>query len=135
MSGHTKWALIKNRRAQALWCHACGSQFDNPAVHPPEPGDPYIDPATYLCPTCGNAKLQPATNRVNWDLLVEPALAALKAQNEAIDRLFASLIERSMKEHSDEVFYPSKSGQPWDALVEGQKVIAMLEEWKEQQFG
>ncbi len=45
-------------------------------------------------------------------------LAACRAQHEAIDRLFAALIELGKD------FYPSRSGQPWDAMVAGNAAIA-----------
>lgn len=47
-------------------------------------------------------------------------LDALKAQHEAIDRLFAQLIER------DNDFRPSKSGQPWEAGRKGNALIQKL---------
>ena len=47
-------------------------------------------------------------------------LDALKAQHEAIDRLFAQLIER------DADFRPSKSGQPWEAARKGNAVTQKL---------
>lgn len=42
---------------------------------------------------------------------------ALVAQHDAIDRLFAMLAEAKLD------FFPSRSGQPWDALVEGNAAI------------
>lgn len=55
--------------------------------------------------------------------LVPQMLKALKAQHEAIDRLFAMLIAKTM--HSEHPFYPSESGQPWEAIQAGK---AMLDE-------
>ncbi len=49
------------------------------------------------------------------------ALEALKAQHQAIDRLFAELIKR------DPNFFPSKSGQPWEACKKGNAVIKRME--------
>ena len=49
------------------------------------------------------------------------ALDALKAQHQAIDRLFAELIKR------DPNFFPSKSGQPWEACKKGNAVIKRME--------
>jgi len=46
---------------------------------------------------------------------------ALKAQHQAIDLLFAMLILR------DKTFFPSKSGQPWEAIIEGNKALAKAE--------
>jgi hypothetical protein len=48
-------------------------------------------------------------------------LAACKAQHEAIDMLFAMLIS------VDKTFFPSKSGPPWDALVQANAAIAKAE--------
>jgi phosphoketolase len=48
-------------------------------------------------------------------------LAACKAQHEAIDILFAMLIARSP---AGGTFYPSKSGQPWEAMKAGHAAIA-----------
>ncbi len=47
-------------------------------------------------------------------------LDACKAQYEAIDRLFAMLIDaKGMKSP----FFPSKCGQPWEALCQGNAAI------------
>ena len=48
-------------------------------------------------------------------------LEACKAQHQAIDRLFAELIKR------DPDFFPSKSGQPWEAVVQAKAVIDKAE--------
>lgn len=53
-------------------------------------------------------------------------LAACKAQHEAIDRLFALLIERAAEGKATD-FYPSKSGQPWEACLQGNAAIAKAE--------
>ena len=44
-------------------------------------------------------------------------LSACRAQHDAIDRLFARLVL------AEPGFFPSQSGQPWAALVEGNKAI------------
>jgi len=64
------------------------------------------------CETKGNAGLVKAAPKM---------YGALKAQHQAIDILFAMLIER------DKTFFPSKSGQPWEAIVEGNKALAEVE--------
>lgn len=46
---------------------------------------------------------------------------AVNAQHEAIDRLFALLIS------IDDKFLPSKSGQPWEAIKQGQQALAGAE--------
>lgn len=48
-------------------------------------------------------------------------LAACKAQHEAIDLLFAKLTQL------DPNFFPSKSGQPWEAVQLGNAAIKMAE--------
>jgi len=48
-------------------------------------------------------------------------LEACKAQHDAIDRLFAELIRR------DPDFFPSKSGQPWEAIQKGNAAVAEAE--------
>lgn len=45
-------------------------------------------------------------------------LSACEAQHQAIDILFALLIEL------DRQFFPSKSGTPWEAIVQGNAAIA-----------
>src|SRR4051812_42418119 len=50
-------------------------------------------------------------------------LAACQAQHEAIDRLFAKLIVLTRDHTPDDVFFPSKSGQPWDAIQLGVAAI------------
>lgn len=52
---------------------------------------------------------------------VQDLLAACKAQHEAIDTLFAVLIGRDAK------FFPSRSGQPWEALVMGNAAVEKAE--------
>lgn len=46
---------------------------------------------------------------------------ACKAQHNAIDMLFALLLSK------DPNFFPSKSGQPWEALIKGNKAIKKAE--------
>lgn len=53
--------------------------------------------------------------------LVPQLVAALRGQHEAIDRLFATLIAKTM--HAEHPFYPSESGQPWEALLAGKAAI------------
>ena len=48
-------------------------------------------------------------------------LEACKAQHQAIDLLFATLIEKTGD------FFPSKSGQPWEAMKQGNKAITKAE--------
>lgn len=52
-------------------------------------------------------------------------LAMVKQQHEAIDRLFARLIEVTSEQ--DELFLPSQSGQPWAACVAANALIKRLE--------
>lgn len=54
------------------------------------------------------------TTQANARLIAAaPALLeACEAQHQAIDILFALLIQK------DKSFYPSKSGKPWDALIQ-----------------
>ena len=47
-------------------------------------------------------------------------LETLRAQHQAIDRLFAELINR------DASFFPSKSGHPWEAAQKGNALIQKL---------
>lgn len=51
----------------------------------------------------------------------EDLLSAVKAQHEAIDILFALLIEK------DPTFFPSKSGKPWQAILQGNEAIKLAE--------
>lgn len=56
-------------------------------------------------------------------------LAALKGCHEALDQLFAMLIVRTSKMSlidPDAMFYPTKSGQPWEAMLEANRLIKML---------
>ncbi len=46
---------------------------------------------------------------------------ACKAQHDAIDILLARLIEL------DHNFFPSKSGKPWEAIIQGNKALAKVE--------
>ncbi|HZO54910.1 MAG TPA: hypothetical protein VFB63_19540 [Bryobacteraceae bacterium] len=55
------------------------------------------------------------------DEINQQLLAACIAQHEAIDRLFAMLIAKTM--HAEKPFYPSESGQPWEAIQAGKKAI------------
>lgn len=49
-------------------------------------------------------------------------VAVCEAQHEAIDKLFAMLILK------DENFRPSKSGQPWRAINQGNAILAEVKE-------
>lgn len=49
---------------------------------------------------------------------VPELVAACTAQHEAIDRLFAMLIEAKKD------FFPNRSGQPWEALQLGAKALS-----------
>jgi hypothetical protein len=62
-----------------------------------------------------------ALNTYVGNLLVPQMLTALIAQHEAIDRLFALLIAKTM--NAEKPFFPSESGQPWDALIVGKATI------------
>jgi hypothetical protein len=52
----------------------------------------------------------------------EEMYAALKAQHDAIDMLFAMLAQ------SVPTFYPSRSGKPWEAMLQGNLAIKHYEE-------
>jgi hypothetical protein len=52
---------------------------------------------------------------------VTDLLAACKGAHKAIDMLFAMLIS------ADENFFPSKSGQPWDAMLAINAAVAKAE--------
>lgn len=52
------------------------------------------------------------------DKLIKDLVTALEAQHEAIDRLFAMAIDKIPG------FFPSKSGQPWEALKQGNTALA-----------
>ncbi|GAI27216.1 unnamed protein product [marine sediment metagenome] len=58
---------------------------------------------------------------VEKEAVTSDLLEACKAQHQAIDRLFAELIKR------DPAFFPSKSGQPWEAIQKGTAVIKRME--------
>jgi hypothetical protein len=53
--------------------------------------------------------------------IVPQLVQALKAQHHAIDVLFALLIAKTM--HGEKPFYPSESGQPWEAIKAGKAAI------------
>lgn len=53
-------------------------------------------------------------------------IAAVKAQHSAIDILFAMLIERT-KDDGNKMFFPTKSGQPWEACLLGNAVLKQAE--------
>lgn len=75
------------------------------------------------CKSCEDAKLMRRLAEKLGEVSGERAtlLLACKAQHEAIDRLFALLIEKVPG------FMPSKSGQPWTACVQGNAAIAAAE--------
>ena len=66
---------------------------------------------------------RPEVNKANARLIAAAPelLDACKAQHEAIDRLFALLISH------DSGFFPSKSGQPWQAILQGNAARAEAE--------
>jgi len=60
-------------------------------------------------------------HRKALDMLVGVTEKIVKAQHQAIDQLFAELIKR------DPDFFPSKSGQPWEAVQKGNAAIKRME--------
>lgn len=54
-------------------------------------------------------------------------LTALREQHDAIDTLFALLINMSRDSVKPKPFFPSQSGQPWRAIRLGNTAIAGLE--------
>lgn len=79
-----------------------------------------------------NTSIDHAEAQANAELILQACnshkdlLGACKAQHTAIDKLFAMLISNTAD--SPEPFYPSKCGQPWDALCQGNAAIAKAEE-------
>ncbi|KKK63574.1 hypothetical protein LCGC14_2992920, partial [marine sediment metagenome] len=59
------------------------------------------------------------------DRIAKDLLAACKAQSVAIDLLFAMLIDQT--EDGPEWFLPSKSGVPWEALLQGNAAVKRAE--------
>ena len=54
-------------------------------------------------------------------------LAALKRQHAAMDMLMALLVERSRDPRPfAEPFYPSKSGEPWEAMKAAHELVTSL---------
>lgn len=68
---------------------------------------------------CGNTGLPANEELANANLIMAAPdmYEALKAQHEAIDQLFAILIEQ------DNTFFPSKSGKPWEAMRQGHNAM------------
>lgn len=67
-----------------------------------------------------NTKIEEQADANARLIAAAPALLeACKAQHEAIDRLFAVLISNLP------MYLPSESGQPWDALKQGNTAIAL----------
>lgn len=64
---------------------------------------------------------------VNFAPVMKQLIDAAKAQHEAIDILFAMLIEVTRSDALRETrvpFMPSESGRPWAALLQGQRAVA-----------
>lgn len=117
-------------------CPACGSK--HVAVDVVDDQFPYgVAPHTVMlkaevlvfkCEDCGEGWTGEQgevarTEAVNAHLASKtPQLvAALRAQHEAIDRLFAMLVAKTL--HAQEPFYPSESGQPWEAMQAGKAAV------------
>jgi hypothetical protein len=66
---------------------------------------------------------------MNDDLneLARELLQTCKEQHEAIDMLFAMLINATA-DRQPHCFFPSESGQPWEAVTRSSKVIARASE-------
>jgi hypothetical protein len=76
------------------------------------------------------AKLNAETGDVRVRAAAVDLLSACKAQHQAIDILFAMLIRETAERTSfieAKLFFPSKSGLPWDAMIEGNAAIAKAE--------
>lgn len=52
---------------------------------------------------------------------VDALIEVVRAQHHAIDTLFAMLIAKTM--YAEKPFYPSESGQPWEAIQAGKAVL------------
>lgn len=85
-----------------------------------------------LPPDCGDDSCQDCLNRKVLERALEELkkvnnkkevlLDAVKAQHDAIDVLFALLIAK------DPTFFPSKSGKPWQAIIQGNEAIKLAGE-------
>lgn len=69
----------------------------------------------------GNAELESFDDNAQLIAASPQLLKACKLQHDAIDILFARLIEL------DHSFYPSKSGKPWEAILAGNAAIRQAE--------
>jgi hypothetical protein len=58
---------------------------------------------------------------VNFAPVMKQLIDAAKAQHEAIDILFAMVIEASRQD--DPPFFPSQSGKPWAALQQARRAV------------
>lgn len=56
----------------------------------------------------------------------DDAAEVVRAQHEAIDRLFVMLINATRGKLDDRPFMPSQCGQPWDAAQAGAKLLERL---------
>jgi hypothetical protein len=67
--------------------------------------------------------------KLNAETAAADLLSACKAQHLAIDLLFAALVNETTKPPRvlRKMFYPSQSGQPWEALLQGNAAIAKAE--------
>jgi len=65
-----------------------------------------------------HAKCPPCEGCEELERRVAEMVEALKAQHDAIDILFAMLIE------SVPGFFPTKSGKPWEAMLQGNAVLS-----------
>lgn len=81
----------------------------------------YQQPVTICCVGIVNQQMPQDTANARLIAAAPDLLAACKMQHEAIDTLFAMLIECKTG------FFPSQSGRPWEALLQGNAAIAKAE--------
>ena len=88
-----------------------GIYLDDPIASVYDPNDQH-----HLTPTTkANARLIAAAPEL---------LAALEACTQAIDILFARIAAAAPPDAAPDTFYPSRSGKPWEAMIQAQAALA-----------
>jgi hypothetical protein len=95
--------------------------------HGPDPIELSAEVLMFSCADCGESYTGEQGESARGAAVrrlqqaIPQMLTALRAQHQAIDTLFALLIAKTM--HAEKPFYPSESGQPWEAIQAGKKAI------------
>lgn len=117
--------MTETKHTPRPWVFIEGDDFDNNEITSKERIDTNITPICRIeIEFTGKIGEEQKAN-ANLIKTAPEMLEALKLQHEAIDILFAMVI--NLTPRTQESFHPTKSGTPWEALLKGNDAINKAE--------